>query len=275
MKTKSTRKRLLVSSVAMLLVAMLALGTATYAWFTSDPTANADGLKVKATAATGLLINTATENKWTHNATLNKSGSDYAADPLSIDPTALIDQDTKTLVGYKTVAAADNNYAADTTKDVTNSTAWYSEKINAKITGTDATSANVKITSIYLGNGSWSDNLRLALTYTNVTAREGADPTYSTELVGIFSANGDTNGYLTKTGDYSSSLAKGDGDTKKTYTFASSTTKTVTVDNSGEDYFTVYVYLDGEDDQVFTDNIVTLGNAAGTKGVKIDFAIAA
>lgn len=269
MKTKA-RRRLLVSSLCMLLVAIVALGTATFAWFTSDPTASASGLKVKATAATGLLINAATENKWTHNATLNKGGNDYAADPLSIDPTAAIDQDTKTLVGYKTVAAADDNYAADTTKDVTTSTAWYTEKINAKITGTDATSANVKITSISLGDGSWSDNLRLALTYTNVTApaSEGAEATYATELVGIFSANGDTNKYLTKEGAYNESISS------SAYTFASSTTKTVAVDNTGEDYFTVYVYLDGEDSEVYTDNITTLGNSVGNNGVKINFAIA-
>lgn len=269
MKTKA-RRRLLVSSLCMLLVAIVALGTATFAWFTSDPTATASGLKVKATAATGLLINAATENKWTHNATLNKNGPDYAADPLSIDPTAVIDQDTKTLVGYKTIAAADDEYVAKDTEAVTTSTAWYTEKINAKVTGTEKTSAKVKITSISLGDGDWSDNLRLALTYTNVTApaSEGADPTYSTELVGIFSVNGDTNKYLTKTGTYKDSLST------QEYTFASSTTKTVTVDDTGADYFTVYVYLDGEDSQVFTDNITTLGNSVGTKGVEIKFAIA-
>ena len=36
MKAKS-RRRLLISSIAMLLVAMLALGTATFAWFTCRP----------------------------------------------------------------------------------------------------------------------------------------------------------------------------------------------------------------------------------------------
>ena len=41
MKT-SSKRRVLISSVAMLLVAMLALGTATYAWFTVDTKATAD-----------------------------------------------------------------------------------------------------------------------------------------------------------------------------------------------------------------------------------------
>ena len=55
MKTNS-RKRLLVSSVAMLLVAMLALGTATYAWFTQNTTATASGIKIHTTKTSTLEI---------------------------------------------------------------------------------------------------------------------------------------------------------------------------------------------------------------------------
>lgn len=55
MKTTS-RKRLLISSVAMLLVAMLALGTATFAWFSTSTTAKANNFKVKTIQASNLLI---------------------------------------------------------------------------------------------------------------------------------------------------------------------------------------------------------------------------
>lgn len=55
MKTTS-RKRLLISSVAMLLVAMLALGTATFAWFTSSTTVTADGLNAKTVKSSKLVI---------------------------------------------------------------------------------------------------------------------------------------------------------------------------------------------------------------------------
>lgn len=55
MKAKS-RRRLLLSSVAMLLVAMLALGTATFAWFTNSTTARADKAKVTVAAPSGLVI---------------------------------------------------------------------------------------------------------------------------------------------------------------------------------------------------------------------------
>lgn len=63
MKTTS-RKRLLVSSVAMLLVAMLALGTATYAWFTQNTTATANGLSVKTVQASELKL-AKIEGEWT------------------------------------------------------------------------------------------------------------------------------------------------------------------------------------------------------------------
>ena len=50
------RKRALLSSVAMLLVALVALGSATFAWFTSSTTATASGINVKTTQASDLQI---------------------------------------------------------------------------------------------------------------------------------------------------------------------------------------------------------------------------
>lgn len=55
MKTTS-RRRVLVSSVSMLLVSTLALGTATFAWFTNNKIVTADGMTVTSSAAQGLQI---------------------------------------------------------------------------------------------------------------------------------------------------------------------------------------------------------------------------
>lgn len=63
MKTKS-RKRLLISSVAMLLVAMLALGTATFAWFTQDTTVQAREFGAKTVKASELKLSSKTKD-WT------------------------------------------------------------------------------------------------------------------------------------------------------------------------------------------------------------------
>jgi hypothetical protein len=53
---KNTRKKMLLSSIAMLLVALVALGSATYAWFTVQKTVTAEAINVKAIATSGLEI---------------------------------------------------------------------------------------------------------------------------------------------------------------------------------------------------------------------------
>ncbi len=52
----NTRRRLLVSSLCMLLVAIVAMGTATFAWFTSSTTATASNIKVQTIKASELQI---------------------------------------------------------------------------------------------------------------------------------------------------------------------------------------------------------------------------
>ena len=79
MKTTS-RKRLLISSVAMLLVAMLALGTATFAWFTTDTTTQATGISVQTSKKSLLLVSSRT-SKWTDNLNYN-FGTDAAKNLL-------------------------------------------------------------------------------------------------------------------------------------------------------------------------------------------------
>lgn len=69
MKTKS-RKRLLISSVAMLLVAMLALGTATFAWFTQDSTVIAREFGAKTVKASELKLSSK-KIAWTENLVYN------------------------------------------------------------------------------------------------------------------------------------------------------------------------------------------------------------
>lgn len=61
----TSRRRLLVSSVAMLLVAMLALGTATYAWFSQNTKATASGITAKTSQASNIVVSeTGNEGTW-------------------------------------------------------------------------------------------------------------------------------------------------------------------------------------------------------------------
>lgn len=59
-----TKKRALISSVAMLLVAIIALGTATFAWFTRSTEAYADNMYVRTTKVSNLLLNSKLNQTW-------------------------------------------------------------------------------------------------------------------------------------------------------------------------------------------------------------------
>ena len=74
--TKS-RKKMLLSSIAMLLVAILALSAATFAWFTVNKTVTAQGFNAKAASSIGLKVLSATE------AASKATGSQNAADVYS------------------------------------------------------------------------------------------------------------------------------------------------------------------------------------------------
>lgn len=78
MKTTS-RKRLLISSVAMLLVAMLALGTATFAWFTTSTNPYADNFSAKTTKQSTLLLSDSSRTGWTSHLDYNVGNTMYPA----------------------------------------------------------------------------------------------------------------------------------------------------------------------------------------------------
>jgi hypothetical protein len=60
----ASRRRSLVSLGSMLFVSMLALGTATFAWFTNNKSVTADGMQVTAAAAKGLQITGDHGDEW-------------------------------------------------------------------------------------------------------------------------------------------------------------------------------------------------------------------
>jgi hypothetical protein len=61
---KTTRKKMLLSSIAMLLVALVALGSATYAWFTINKSVQAKTIKVTAATSKGLQITKDDGTNW-------------------------------------------------------------------------------------------------------------------------------------------------------------------------------------------------------------------
>lgn len=59
-----TKKRALISSVAMLLVAIIALGTATFAWFTKDTRSYADKINVRTSKVSSLVLSKSDRTIW-------------------------------------------------------------------------------------------------------------------------------------------------------------------------------------------------------------------
>lgn len=109
MKTQLfTKKRALISSVAMLLVAIIALGTATFAWFTSNTTATADGINVRTQKVSELEI----KNKLTKNYSTNiHYGVGTEAKKQKFLPVSTVDG----LSWFGATAKEANNFAADAT----------------------------------------------------------------------------------------------------------------------------------------------------------------
>lgn len=172
MKTTS-RKRLLISSVAMLLVAMLALGTATFAWFTTDTTTQATGISVQTSKKSLLLVSSRT-SEWTDNLNYN-FGTDTAKKLLQ--PASSYDganwykaqadnglsgaaKNGEKITGVGTNAAAEGNV--------------FCNMLNVKNTGAEP-AANVTITATISETAvtSGKNYLRVALVPSDCTADNG------------------------------------------------------------------------------------------------------
>ena len=280
------RKRALLSSVAMLLVALVALGSATFAWFSADPNAHTKGLSLKATASTGLLIQSDTEKSyiqtnsstmtgdyWSHTAVLNAATYSSASGFATGDTVAIgaASQDASSGTGkgiYRVDAASDGASAADNSKAVTEAGNGdrYEEKLYLKVTGAESASVKLqRVAATTVGSTSLAQAIRVAVLKSNG------------EVLGIFKPAGSRdNYYLTQTAStYNTSGVKSSA-TYSGIAFSTTTDSALsigTVGNNGSDYVTVRVYLDGEDQDVYSLNIAQADLSSIISDIKIDFAI--
>ena len=252
---KNTRKKMLLSSIAMLLVALIALGSATYAWFVSDPTADAKGLSMKTESGKGLLVlsdshNTAKANDWSHHTKLNAtlSGTDVIANTTNVvlHPVTMMNSEATnaTPVFIKTVAANGDSYARDTTKTIEEAVAgtdYYTEDVALKVTGGDATAAAKLVGVKWTGTDTLSAAVRVAVT--NVSGN----------TVAIFSASGSETGYL----DSKTSPTANKKYTPTTKNDAATGLNIALGDanSSGTSKIKVFVYLEGEDTACKSDSV--------------------
>lgn len=179
MKAKS-RRRLLISSIAMLLVAMLALGTATFAWFTSSTQATANGINVSTIKASELVISKA-DLAW--NTTLNYNHTSTSYTPVStVNGTGWYEANAELKTNF---AKKSTDTFSDTSSSLTNKV--YTEALNIGNKG-EAAVENVKIEITGL-TGSYSRLAIFEVTANNGTTHKTAGETFAQC---IYDSEGDT-----------------------------------------------------------------------------------
>jgi hypothetical protein len=263
MKTRLfTRKRALISSVAMLLVAMIALGTATFAWFVTNPIADASGLHMKTESGTGLLVMSDTvkdinSGAWSHNTYLNAktaTSAKTAADDgglVKLTPVSISNSeatgDSRAALGaiYTTDAKDTDNYKQDSAASISvANSGFYSEKINTKVVG-GASSAKIKLTGLQFdvvdATNKVSEAIRVAVIDTDG------------KIIGIFASSATGNGYIA-----SQTYAATNPTYSPTLKTAASTGLNLSAGTAKADGSTairVIVYLDGEDTECYTEQV--------------------
>ena len=129
------RKRALLSSVAMLLVALVALGSATFAWFTENPQVKAEGITAEAQTSTGLEIKTTTDPSYSDDADFMKDGNSG----LKLVPAYAVQAASDSTLSWVTASAA----AADNWAPASDATWNGAPTIINAVDGTAANGAGV------------------------------------------------------------------------------------------------------------------------------------
>lgn len=277
MKAKS-RKRLLISSVAMLLVAMLALGTATFAWFTQSTSATADGITVRTSKTSSLQIASA-EGEY-------GNGFTYEGMKAIMKPASSIDGDH----WFYTSADNKDSYAStqtitavtrDETTNVPDNIYVYAEQLNIK----NAAAANGQaVSNIQITMSNVNQNY-VRVAFVPVTAKgqglaltgESGKAANSADFKDYVYDNGSDNSDLTDKKTYYPVSAAGALQTTTTIKPIATTAGSITIDSTKipalsslaaqeELHFNVYVWFEGQDKECYDGN-------AGTGVNNISFAV--
>lgn len=230
---KNSKKRLLVSSTSMLLVSMLALGTATYAWFTSSTTTTANGLNVKTVKASELVISKS-DREW-------KQKIDYGKSNATLRPASSADGSN----WYRADAADKTSFAkkGDFISVASEKSSYvFEEELNIANKGAAA------VTDVEISISNFTNNYgRIALVEVNSDGTAISGKTFAGSVI-------DTEGE-----DYEAASSA-----KDTATISPSTTLTISVgdlagkvdgsDLGGAKYYKLFVWFEGQDTDCFDTN---------------------
>lgn len=278
MKNTTFRKKALLSSVAMLLVALVALGSATFAWFAANPNAFAEGISAKTTASSGLVIRTETDTTWGHEVALFKNQSEQQI--VNLQPGSQNQTAASTLIGFEAKAAAPGEDGTgwqrknDTFTTLTDDKDFYSEKVYFKLSTGSANelTAQVKVTGVELttvADAHLADAIRVSIADSAgkvLATFAKTDATANGVLSVVDSAvtEGTFTGGLLQTG-----VTLAADDQIDCLTQAGLTT----AEDLQNKYVTVYVYLDGQDSTCYSDNVSAVDATEIVESVKVNFTL--
>ena len=252
------RKRALLSSVAMLLVALVALGSATFAWFVDDPNADAKGLTASSQSSTGLQIKTQSSTSWSHHAKIACAASATGGAAISgiyLSPAMFNTKDNKFYSVKAAAASASAPLTTDKWAEVTalNHTAGngvYHETIDLRVTGTTTATQDIKLVGLDLGlDGNMKDAVTVVLkngsTYYTFSRASRSVPYWNATIT----TTGDGTTYTPSSANWTTTAAAASGMNTSVASIAAGTNKEATLD--------LYVYLDGTHTSVYSDNAVS------------------
>lgn len=268
-------KRQLLAAIAMVLVAALALGSSTYAWFVASGTVTATGMNVQAQSEAGLVIRYGT-GKWGTSAEAVKTKTESA----KLKPTSTIDG----TAWYYAGAQLASEFGAKSDTRTTVATNKYDEHFLMEEFQIRSSSADSAVTGLYVKSvtvtgyaaNPMNTALRVGVAYR--TASNGSITDDTTDKFVIFApvkidetdANKPSYSYTvykssTDTGTGVTALAADAGSAS-----ASNLVKTgVSIPSAEESCVKVQVYIwyEGEDHNLYSDNYV-----AQDLSVSVDFA---
>ena len=261
------KKRTLLVSTAILLVAIMALATASFAWFTAGTTATAKALSITTTAGTSLQIMGNRDTNFSDTGTSWFATSGDANSPVSLAPATSFDGKTFAKLG-STAKVPSESFATATHSDGTallgsdldtiasGDIAGYVASTTFTLKNTSTSAVNVRVASLTIdGAYDIKNSLRVAITV-------GAN-TYVYSLADPATTVGKYNGTSWELDDmvYTQKGAAGVG--------ANIITGLTSASNQA---ITVAVWIEGQDANCTTTKAVTLGG--NDLSINIGFAAA-
>lgn len=268
-------KRQLLAAIAMVLVAAIALGSSTYAWFVASGSVTAKDMKVNVQSSGGLVISYAgADDAWGVTAS-GKMTDSKALTPVSTsDMTDWSTAQAKVANNYEFDKTTIKNVTTDVLPNGTYGDNTYAVmrafKIRSAAPGQLCKGLYVEKIEVTGGKNTLDTSLRVGFRYKYAPSggEYGTTNSFITGPVTVTSAGGESeqNGPTTTYKFYSASTTT-DGDAKDvTLTATGKTARIVPAETevtNGTDkpvYVEIFIWFEGQDHNLFSDNVKAIDN---------------